>query len=214
MKLIGMGFVMGIAFAAPPGALTVEAIRRGLAGSGFRPALIVGLGSLIGDGLYALLALAGLAALVDRPLPRLAVGAAGTVVLLWLAWATLRQGRDGPPDLDRGAARGGSEFLSGMAISLTNPFALVFWVSLGGTVAAMVGPDATTDTLVLFFTSFLLGSLLWVFILAGLVHWGQRFLGHLLGRRLTFACGLALGAFGLSLGSQILREALRLWAGR
>lgn len=111
---------MGIAFAAPPGALTAEAIRRGLAGPGFRAALLVGLGSLIGDAVYALLALAGLAALMDRPLLRLGVGAVGGVVLLWLAWETLRQASVGALDLDRGAARRGSAFLSGMGISPTN----------------------------------------------------------------------------------------------
>lgn len=211
MQLIGMGFVMGIAFAAPPGALTVEAVRRGLTGSGFRPALLVGLGSLIGDGVYALLALAGLAALMDRPLLRVGVGTAGTVVLLYLAWETIRQARIGSPPLDGGTARGGSAFVSGIAISLTNPFAVVFWLSLGGTIAALVGPGAATSTLALFFTSFLLGSLLWAFVLAGLVHWGQRFLGQLLGRWVTLACGLALATFGLYLGSQIVQEALRVF---
>jgi chemosensory pili system protein ChpE len=48
-------FALGLAFCAPPGAITAEALRRGLA-RGFRPALLVELGSLIGDATWALIA--------------------------------------------------------------------------------------------------------------------------------------------------------------
>src|SRR2546423_3713334 len=53
-------FGLGLAFCAPPGAVTAEALRRGLA-RGFRPALLMQLGSLIGDAPWAALALTGAA---------------------------------------------------------------------------------------------------------------------------------------------------------
>lgn len=212
MELIGTGLLMGIAFAAPPGALTTEAIRRGFAGPGFRAAMMVGLGSLIGDAFYALLALAGLATLMDRPVVRVGVGVVGTAVLLWLALSTIRQAIRGTLDVARAPHRAGGAFASGMAISLTNPFAVVFWLSLGGTVAAVVGADASAAVLSIFFGSFLLGSALWVFILAALVHWGRRFLGQLLGRWITLGCGLALAGFAIYLGYQIVQDVVALWS--
>jgi len=72
---------MGIAFAAPPGAVTAETFRRGAHG-GFAVALGVQLGSLVGDATYALLALAGLAALAQNPALQFAFGA---LFLMYLA---------------------------------------------------------------------------------------------------------------------------------
>ena len=42
------GAIMAISLSAPPGSVTMETVRRGLRG-GFRPALFVQLGSVIGD---------------------------------------------------------------------------------------------------------------------------------------------------------------------
>ena len=42
------GAIMAISLSAPPGPVTMETVRRGLRG-GFRPALFVQLGSVIGD---------------------------------------------------------------------------------------------------------------------------------------------------------------------
>jgi len=61
--------VLGIAFCAPPGIITAEAVRRGLA-RGFRPALWVELGSLNGDATWAIIALAGAAFVVQNAVAR------------------------------------------------------------------------------------------------------------------------------------------------
>ena len=47
-------FGLGLAFCAPPGAVTAEAVRRGLS-RGFRAALLLELGSLVGDAFWAAL---------------------------------------------------------------------------------------------------------------------------------------------------------------
>jgi len=70
-------FGLGIAFCAPPGAITAEALRRGLA-RGFRPALLLELGSLIGDAAWAALALAGAAIVVQNRAIQIVLGAAGS----------------------------------------------------------------------------------------------------------------------------------------
>ena len=61
LEVIFIGVMMGLAFAAPPGIVTAETVRRGL-GGGFAHALFVQVGSLVGDASYAIIALAGLAA--------------------------------------------------------------------------------------------------------------------------------------------------------
>lgn len=51
--LILSAILLGLAFCAPPGAVTAEAIRRGVA-RGFGAALGIELGSLIGDAVWAI----------------------------------------------------------------------------------------------------------------------------------------------------------------
>jgi chemosensory pili system protein ChpE len=56
--LIATAVGLGIAYAAAPGAVNTEALRRGVSW-GARSALLVETGSLIGDSLWAVLALTG-----------------------------------------------------------------------------------------------------------------------------------------------------------
>ena len=60
-------FVLGLVFNAAPGAVFAETIRRGVCG-GYRPALAVQIGSLVGDALWAILGLVGIG---DRKSTRL-----------------------------------------------------------------------------------------------------------------------------------------------
>ncbi len=54
------GAMIAISFSAPPGPVAMETVRRGLRG-GFLPALNVQLGSMIGDFMWFMIALIGLA---------------------------------------------------------------------------------------------------------------------------------------------------------
>src|SRR5262245_8260235 len=83
------GVIMAISMSAPPGPVTMETVRRGL-GGGFRPALFVQLGSVIGDLTWCGLALLGLAPLVQIAWVRSALSVAGVVVLLYLGLTGLR----------------------------------------------------------------------------------------------------------------------------
>src|SRR5438270_5164808 len=91
---------LGIAYNAAPGAVNTEALRRGLA-RGFRPALLVQLGALIGDLLWAALALTGTAFLTQRQSVRLVLGIAGACFLLRLAWNAFQEAWRGRGPLGR-----------------------------------------------------------------------------------------------------------------
>lgn len=203
-EIIVPGIVMGLAFAAPPGAVTAETFRRGARG-GFSLALGVQLGSLVGDATYALLALAGLAALAQNQAFQFALGAFGALFLLYLAGSsfysalvptvlTLDGSQDAvvPANSERRTA-----FLSGMGISLANPWAIAFWLSLGGVLASLgvaaAGPLAT----VFFFASFMLGAALWSFALAIFVGRVHGLMRPWIFRVVSIACAAALGGFGI-----------------
>jgi threonine/homoserine/homoserine lactone efflux protein len=199
---------MGIAFAAPPGAVTAETFRRGARG-GFVLALGVQLGSLVGDATYALLALAGLAALVQNPALQAAVGAFGAMFLMYLAWSSFQTARlqtvslDPSPDRSEegGAA---SAFLSGMAISLANPWAIAFWLSLGGALVSLGIANADAAHIAIFFASFMFGAAAWSFALAVIVGRMRGLMRPIVFRIVSVVCGLALGVFGLLAASRVV----------
>src|SRR5947209_14619410 len=99
-------FGLGIAYNAAPGAVNTEALRRGLA-RGFRAALLVQLGALIGDATWAALALTGSAFLVQSRSLHLLLAAVGACFLLRLAWNALQEAwRGGLPRAQGSTSRG------------------------------------------------------------------------------------------------------------
>ncbi len=201
LEVMFIGLTLGLAFAAPPGVVTAETLRRGLQG-GFRHALSVQIGSLIGDASYALLALAGVAAFLQSSLAQTVVGSLGAFFLLYLAWQSLRTSGSWTGTGGRRTGNMREAFLSGMLLSLTNPWAIAFWVSLGGSFVAL-GLNAASD-MPLVFLSFMLGALAWSFVLAGLIERGRRWLSPQLFRFASIACGLLLAAFALSVGAHVV----------
>ncbi len=173
-SLFWTAFGLGVAFCAPPGAVTVEALRHGLL-RGFNGALLTELGSLVGDATWAALALSGVAYLVTYRPAAVLLGAFGVLLLFRLAghafrdaWVgTLPQGKDL-------SARG--DFAAGAFLSLSNPFAVAFWLGLGGTVAALAPERHGQSAFALFFGAFMLAAFLWCFFIAAMIAWGRGFL--------------------------------------
>lgn len=167
-----VAFALGIAFAAPPGIVTAESVRRGLAG-GFWPAAMVGFGSLIGDAVYAALALIGTETLVYYSNARRVVSVAGAAILFFLARSAMRAEL---PDTrnSRGPDEKRNAFLAGAALSLSNPWALAFWVGFGGVLLA-AGVRDPVSNLPRFLGAFLSGATAWVVILSILIAIARRF---------------------------------------
>jgi chemosensory pili system protein ChpE len=195
MQLFISAFGLGLAYCATPGAVNTESLRRGIA-RGFWPALLVQLGSLIGDVLWAVLALTGTAFLVQNGSARLALGIAGGCFLLRLAWSALRDAWTGAQaEAAEAPARG--DFLTGAFFSLTNPFAVAFWLGVGGGIIATATAHPHLGTMALFIGGFSLGAMLWCLGSAALIAWGRRLLGYRFFRWLNGLCGLTMGYLGL-----------------
>jgi threonine/homoserine/homoserine lactone efflux protein len=195
--LVLASVALAIAFCAPPGVVTAEAIRRGLA-RGFGPALFVELGSLIGDATWAIITLAGAAFVVQNALARLFLGLVGTSFLLYLSWSAIRNAkRGGVPQSKNATAR--SDFATGAFLSLGNPFAVAFWLGVGSSTITTHVPNPQWIHFVAFFFAFMLGGLLWCFFLAVLITWGRRFVNATFFRGVNLLCGLFLGYYGLQL---------------
>jgi chemosensory pili system protein ChpE len=182
----------------------METIRRGLRG-GFGPALRVQLGSIIGDVLWCALALLGLSPLTQLPWVRAGLGVAGVGALLTLGALGIRDAFRvlAAPTAEAPGPRRGA-FRSGLAISMANPMAVGYWLSVGGALVAAGVVGATAAQTASFVAGFVGGALAWAFAAAFAVRWGKRIMTPLLFRAVTFTCGSVLIVFGLTLASQIL----------
>lgn len=198
------GAVIAISFSAPPGPVALETIRRGLRG-GFGPALRVQLGSIIGDFTWCAAALIGLAPLAQIGPVRNLLGIAGVCLLVYLGAMGIRDAFKSSVEAkaETGEAKHGA-FRTGAAISMANPMAVGYWLSVGGALVAssVVGADAGETAS--FVAGFLLGTLLWAFIMAFAVRWGKQLLNPAAFRAITFVCGAAMLVFGFTLASQML----------
>jgi chemosensory pili system protein ChpE len=201
MALIIASIILGISYCAPPGVVTAEAVRRGMR-NGYWTALWVELGSLIGDAAWATGALLGFALLLQQAWLRIGLGALGIGLLLYLALTAFQDALRG--ELPQSKTTGtGRDFTTGVFLSLTNPFAIAFWLGVGGTTVTTFYPEPQAAHYAVYLAAFLLGGLLWAFFLAGLILWGQRLMKGGFFRIVNIFCGICFLYFGGRLAVQL-----------
>jgi chemosensory pili system protein ChpE len=190
-------FGLGLAFCAPPGAITAEAIRRGLAG-GFRPAFVLEVGSLVGDATWAGIALAGAAVLVQSPVARIALGVVGALILFRLGWTAIQDARHAH-EIKAVPLGGRGNFVTGAMLSLTNPLNIAFWVGVGGGVVQSIVSRPTPVDFAVFYLGFMLACISWCFAFSAVIAFGRTLLRPAFFRVVNAICGMALVLFGVQL---------------
>ncbi|WP_416839006.1 LysE family translocator [Haloferax sp. DFSO52] len=127
---LAAGLVFGLALAAPPGPMNAviaeESVVRGWS-SGAR----AGLGAMSADALFFVLAALGLVAFVEQfPTIRAVMVGAGGLLMLYFAYgaanemrSTFREAAD--PDTDSAG------FTKAFVLALTNPYQILFWLTIG-----------------------------------------------------------------------------------
>lgn len=204
MPLFISSFILAIAFCAPPGVITAETVRRGTA-RGFLPALFVQFGSLVGDTTWAIIALTGLAFLIQNNVAKIILSLIGILLMLKLAWDAIKDARHAkefdtsPSNSTRG------DFANGAVLSLGNPMNIVFWTGLGTTVFASISGKPEPVHFAIFFAGFLSGAILWCFLMAGLVAFGRKFVTPNFFRAVNLICGITLAYFALQLGWTLIQ---------
>lgn len=202
------GFLLSLSLCLDLGIVNLGILRVATQRGG-TPAFVVGLGSGVGDLVYALLSLTGIALLLALPGVRSALWLGGSAVLLFLAVRMLREvfqphalavvarpahpGREGDPaqpsaiddDLPTSPTR---DFAWGAALALASPSSILWFAAVGGGVIATYGGDRAV--LLPFLAGFWTAGTLWS---AGLAY-GAGALRRAGGRRLVQGLSLASAA--------------------
>lgn len=94
-SMLSDGFFLSLSLCLDIGLVNVAMLSLTLS-HGFRPGFWLGLGSCVGDLVYAALALAGMAVLLQFEAVRWVVWIGGGAVLLFLTWKMAREARRRP----------------------------------------------------------------------------------------------------------------------
>lgn len=179
-SLLSDGFFLSLSLCLDIGLVNVAIISVTLS-HGFRPGFWLGLGSCFGDLVYAALALAGMAALLQFDAVRWVVWIGGAAILLTLTWKMAREALNpstAPPV--EGSADAGSPHLSpsrgfvrGALLALSSPTAILWFAAVGGALIAKSGAT-TTASAALFLGGFFAGGLAWTIFLCTLASHGRK----------------------------------------
>ena len=183
-------------------AITIsESVRRGFWAG---PQLVLGHG-ILELALIAALA-TGLSEFMEHELVTVVVGLMGGTVLIGMGLMTVRRGRQKitMPTASPEMGRGKMLVLSGALVSISNPYWLIWWITIG-MAYLLWSLNLGIAGVASFFTGHILADLAWYALVAFIVASGRKALNDTVYRGLLIVCGLAL----LSLGGYFIASAVR-----
>jgi L-lysine exporter family protein LysE/ArgO len=179
-SLLSDGFFLSLSLCLDIGIANVAIISLALS-HGFKPGLVLGLGTCFGDLFYAALALAGMSALLQFPAVRWIVWIGGAIVLLYLTWKMAREAlypASAPPvegEADIGMPRPAhlKSFVRGCLLAVSSPSAILWFAAVGGALIAKAGATTAASASV-FLVGFFCGGLGWTLFICTLASHGRK----------------------------------------
>ena len=209
---LAAGVLFGLALAAPPGPMNAiiaeESVLRGWT-AGFK----AGIGAMLADVLFFVLVFAGVAAVLGNHEPvQHSLFVVGGGLMLFFAAGAVRDARAASSFTSESVTGESTGFQKAFVLSLTNPYQLAFWVTVGiglvrpGTVSIgeqlPLGLESVVGELVVetghpaLLIGFFGGIGIWVVVYpAALVEVGERI--DAFAPVVALLSGLLLGLFGI-----------------
>jgi threonine/homoserine/homoserine lactone efflux protein len=206
-----LGIAVGALYCAPVGPVNLEIVRRGLT-IGFLAAFMVAAGSVIGDSFWAAVGILGSSLLMESLPLRALIGSIGVLILVYLAWSAYRTSWQEPDLHLSDPPRKRIGFGVGVALSMTNPFAVFFWLWLAASGAmASVGVDPSHHVArAWFFIGLVTGAVLYGLALSAVVAWSRRFISAHLMRKINLGAAVGLFALAVVMALRVARMARHL----
>ena len=190
-------FVIGLSGAMMPGPLLALTIGQ-TARHGFWAGPLLTLGHGILELALVIALVLGLSQFIGGDLVTSIVGIAGGTVLVCMGLATVRQGwRKVPIPVANPAsiAQNRTLVLSGVLVSASNPYWLIWWATIGMTYllwSLKLGVAGVAS----FFTGHILADLSWYALVAFIIATGKKAMSDTVYHWLLLVCGLALVVLG------------------
>ena len=193
-------FIVALSGALMPGPLLTvtvgEAARRG-----FWAGPLIILGHAILELALVILLLVGVGDWLHRPVILGLVGVVGAGMLGWMGLALMRASKHSHLEFDPQTQSGFHPVLSGIFLSLANPYWLIWWLTIGlGYV--LFSAKYGIPGVALFYVGHILADFVWYSLVSGAVAQGRHFLSDRLYQGFLAGCGFFLVGFGGYFGFQ------------
>lgn len=201
MTLFISGFLIGLSLVLQLGTGNLGLIRTGIK-FGFFPAFIFSLGCAVGDGLYASLAVYGVALLLQSSsIFQFVMWIGGTLMLSFLAYQSFKDiNTPKEMDLNEGGMKKKSlmaYFFVGFVLVISSPTGLVWFATVAGSVVSSAIGDASNQSLLPFIFGFVTVSVMWGAILAYVSSLGGKIMGRKMMRLFSFISGVLFLYFAI-----------------
>lgn len=174
------GFLLSLSLCLDIGIANIAMITLAMQ-RGFWQGMWLGLGTCVGDLIYAVAALAGMTVLLQFESVRWALWIGGSALLCWFALKMLLAAWRGGGDLDREVEvvreSPWREFLRGIFLAMSSPSAILWFAAVGGALISRSGAGSALDA-GLFLGGFFAAGLFWCVTLCTVASHGGRLLGQ------------------------------------
>jgi threonine/homoserine/homoserine lactone efflux protein len=198
IELFISAMALGFLFNAAPGAIFTESLRRGIKG-GFKSALYVQFGSLVGDLIWAVIGLGGAAVLFEIDAIKIPMAIFGGVLLAWLAFNSFVDATKKIPSINLTLKQDDkTELMVGAALSLSNPINITYWAGMAGTIATLGVKEPTGQAFIVFLGGFMFSSIIWCFLCSGFIGFVRKAINQTGWVLINISCGIGLTYFSIN----------------
>ncbi|MDD0972811.1 LysE family translocator [Pseudomonas fontis] len=188
------GFLLSLSLCLDIGVANIAMITLAMQ-RGFLQGMWLGLGTCIGDLIYAVAALAGMTVLLQFTAVRWVLWVGGSLLLVWFAVRMLITALRGNTHLNTDVAvvreSAWREFLRGIFLAMSSPSAILWFAAVGGVLISRSGGGSVMEA-GMFLSGFFAAGLLWCLTLCTVASHGGRLLGD---RLLTWSYLASAGIF-------------------
>lgn len=187
------GFLLSLSLCLDIGIANIAMITLAMQ-RGFLKGFWLGLGTCVGDLIYAVAALAGMTVLLQFESVRWTLWLGGSALLVWFAVKMLLaawRGGHMEARADVVVESGWREFMRGIFLAMSSPTAILWFAAVGGVLISRSGGGSLLDA-GLFLSGFFAAGLVWCLSLCGIASHGGRLLGD---RLLTWSHLLSAAIF-------------------
>lgn len=198
--LVGYIF-LGFTLAAPIGPVNSARLDKGIK-NGFWHAWIVGVGSMIADGIFMMMVYFGMVHFLEIHVVQIFLWLFGGFILIYTGIESIKNANQITLIQSREKESLFKCFLTGFIMSITSPLSILFWLGIYGSVLAKTAQMNGTDILIIYSSMIFLGLTLWDVLIAALTSGFRKLLTIKSLILISIISGISLIGFGLYFGYQ------------
>lgn len=206
ISMIFSYILLGISLSAPVGPINVAQINKGIK-NGFLSAWLVGVGGMVADVIMMLLIYFGVSTYLTTSAAQLCIWIFGFITMLYLGYESIKDA----PKQAQYSLTGEKEppiksFLAGFGIAISNPLNIIFWIGIYGSVLTSAINTIGKEQALWYSAAIFAGIMLWDLFMATSIHFGRKFVSHVVMKWISISAGIILISFGIYFGYQAVRE--------